>query len=369
MATDYLKNFHVVSFQKNLLSWYDRHKRDLPWRHSRDPYAIWLSEVMLQQTQVKTVIPYYNNWLQKFPGMKQLADADLNSVLKSWEGLGYYSRARQFHKAICHVHHELQSEVPDDYDVFLELPGVGEYTAAAVQSIAFGGAYAVVDGNVKRVLARLFEIDLPVNVANAKKTFQQIATELLHTQRSGDYNQALMELGATICKPRSPLCKECPVADLCAVQLNSNQHEYPKRKKRKPVPVYRMATGVVYRNDRVLITRRPEDGLLGGLWEFPGRNVEAAETSSADCKVAIKDAVNLEVEVGERIASVKHAYSHFKVEMDVYNCTYIAGAVELSKAVDFKWVSKEELAEYPFPGVNNKFLPLVIGSSGKKEEL
>ncbi|MEL6820341.1 MAG: A/G-specific adenine glycosylase [Calditrichota bacterium] len=361
-------NIDIPAFQKMLLVWYDANKRDLPWRHTSDAYAIWLSEVMLQQTQVKTVIPYYKRWLELFPDINTLAAADQDRVLKAWEGLGYYSRARQFHKAANIVSYDLAGKIPDSYAEFLALPGVGEYTAAAVQSIAFGGAYAVVDGNVKRVLARLFEIDKPVNDASSKKDFQLWADRLLYAERSGDYNQAVMELGATVCKPRNPDCSNCPVKSCCAANKNKSSDLFPRRKAKKAVPHYKMSAGVIKRDNRFLIVRRPENGLLGGLWEFPSGKTEGDVITELDCVESVRNTVGLEVSVNRKIATVKHAYSHFKVEMDVFACSYQDGTVQLKEASDYRWVTREELADYAFPGVNNKFLPLILDSSQVYEE-
>lgn len=361
-------NIDIAGFQNGLLDWYDVNRRDLPWRRTKDPYTIWLSEVMLQQTQVKTVIPYFHKWLELFPHVHALASSDLDRVLKAWEGLGYYSRARQFYKAAGIVVDELDGKIPETYEEFLALPGVGEYTAAAVQSIAFGGAYAVVDGNVKRVLARLFEIDKPVNDASSKKSFQSYADELLYSVRSGDYNQAVMELGATVCKPQNPGCSTCPVSNFCAAYKNDTAKLYPYRKAKKAVPKYKMSAGVIEHQNRFLIVRRPENGLLGGLWEFPAGKVEGESVAEVDCIRNIRETVGLDVRVNQKIASVKHAYSHFRVEMDVFTCTLKGGEILLKEASDYRWVSREELAEYAFPGVNNKFLPLILDSPQNSEE-
>jgi len=360
--------FDVGAFQKALLGWYDKNRRDLPWRRTKDAYSIWLSEVMLQQTQVKTVIPYYLRWLESFPNVHVLAKANLDEVLKAWEGLGYYSRARQFHKASAIVAYEFNGDVPDSYAEFLALPGVGEYTAAAVQSIAFDGAYAVVDGNVKRVMARLFEIDKPANDASSKKVFQAWADRLLFAGRSGDYNQAVMELGATVCKPKNPDCPSCPVQAFCAAKRNDTSSIYPRRKAKKAVPTYKMSAGIVERNSRFLIVRRPENGLLGGLWEFPSGKAAGQVVTEEDCVRNVHGAVGLDVAVVQKIASVKHAYSHFKVEMDVFTCSYRKGEVVLKEASEYRWVTREELGKYAFPGVNNKFLPLITDSPEGTEE-
>ncbi|MDY0311539.1 MAG: A/G-specific adenine glycosylase, partial [Desulfobacterales bacterium] len=249
--------------------WYDTHRRDLPWRRTTDPYAIWVSEVMLQQTQVATVGSYYARWLERFPTVAHLAAADLQNVLKCWEGLGYYARARNFHRAAQILVRQLGGRVPDDPVAFRALPGVGDYIAAAVLSIAFGRPLAVVDGNVKRVLARFLKIDAPANAPTAHKMFAPVAAQWLDSRDPGRFNQAVMELGALICTPRQPRCEVCPIADGCRSLAEGCQADYPRRLPRRAVPEHRLLAAVVEKGGRLLIVQRPMDGLLGGLWEFP----------------------------------------------------------------------------------------------------
>jgi A/G-specific adenine glycosylase len=348
------------TFRKKMIDWYHRHHRKLPWRESRNPYRIWVSEVMLQQTQVTTVIPYFENFIEKFPTVSDLAAADLQAVLKAWEGLGYYARARNLHKAAQVVSNHLAGEIPQDYSGFRKLPGVGEYIAAAVQSIAFEQPYPVVDGNVKRVLARLFQMEAPVNDSASTKIFQEIAATALDQQHPGEYNQAMMELGAMICRPQNPLCEQCPVSEFCRAYKSSRQDEFPRRKEREKTPQYHIAVGVVRKGKRLLITRRAENGLLGGLWEFPGGKVrEGKETAAEACVREIKEEVNLEIKVESLLTTVHHAYTHFKIVMDVFLCDYLFGEVGLKGPVDYKWITVEEIEQYPFPKANHKFIPLL----------
>jgi len=347
----------IVNCQEKLLHWYQNHQRPLPWRKSDNPYHIWVSEVMLQQTQVKTVIPYYLKFIKKFPSIKSLANSDIQEVLKSWEGLGYYARARNFHKAAKIVLKEYDGKIPRSKKDFQRLPGVGEYIASAVLSIAFQQNYAVVEGNVKRVLARLFLLDAPVNKANSNKIFKHMADKLIDPQRSGNFNQALMELGAIICKPQIPVCNRCPIKGFCAAYQARKVAEYPKKEKGRPIPEYHIAVGVVYRNGLVLITRRNLNGLLGGLWEFPGGKVKNDENPEAACKREIKEEVNLSVDIDKYITRVKHAYTHFKIVMDVFRCDYQSGRVKLKGSVDYRWIKLGEIDQYPFPKANHKFIP------------
>ena len=346
-------------FRKNLLAWFETHSRKLPWRETDDPYRIWVSEVMLQQTQVKKVLEYYQKFVNRFPDVESLANAPLQDLLKTWEGLGYYARARNLHKAAQVVVGDLEGEIPADYTAFRKLPGVGEYIAAAVQSIAFNRPYAVVDGNVKRVIARLFLIGTPINQSSSAKNFQKKADLLLDHTASGIFNQAMMELGATVCRPQSPTCIVCPVNTGCRAFQTARQEEFPFRQKPKPLPEYHLAAGVVHKGDRVLITQRKPEGLLGGLWEFPSGKIQVKEAAEQACVRTIREETNLLVETIEYLTRVKHAYTHFKIVMDVFHCHYRSGEVVLNKAVDYRWITVDQIDQFPFPRSNHKFIPLL----------
>lgn len=346
----------IQPLRKALLDWYRVNQRDLPWRKAVDPYPIWVSEVMLQQTQVPTVLPYYDQFLERFADLPKLAGADLQEVLKAWEGLGYYARARNLHKAAGLVVDQHQGQIPQSWQKFRRLPGVGDYIASAVLSIAFNQPYAVVDGNVKRVLSRLLVIKEPVNRSPANKIFQQAAADLLDRREPGAFNQALMEIGALICKPRNPLCQQCPIQPWCRAYQGKQILEFPHKVKREATPQYRIAVGVVYKNGRVLITRRQPNGLLGGLWEFPGGKIKKGEKAKAACVREIKEEVNLTVKVDAHLCLVKHAYTHFKIRMDVFCCSYLAGRVKLNGPVDHRWIKLNQLENFPLPKANHKFL-------------
>jgi A/G-specific adenine glycosylase len=347
----------IESLRQSLISWYLANHRDLPWRKTTNPYHIWVSEVMLQQTQVNTVLPYYRKFLQRFASLERLARADLQDVLKVWEGLGYYARARNLHRAaglILSHHHGI---MPDGWEDFRKLPGVGDYIAAAVLSIAFEKPYAVVDGNVKRVLARLLLVKAPVNKSTSIKVFKEAATRLLSPQNPATFNQAMMELGATVCKPQQPLCSACPLQRMCLAHGTGRVGEYPKKLKRSPTPQFKIAVGVVFKNRKVLITRRKAEGLLGGLWEFPGGKIQKSEKIKDACIREIKEETNLSVSVDSHLSCIKHAYTHFKIIMDVFCCSYISGKVNLNGPVDHRWIKLDELDDYPFPKANHKFFP------------
>ncbi|MGD8273756.1 MAG: A/G-specific adenine glycosylase [Desulfobacterales bacterium] len=349
----------IEYLRKRLMAWYQANQRDLPWRRSSNPYHIWVSEVMLQQTQVNTVLNYYRRFIKAFPSIKRLSQADLQSVLKIWEGMGYYARARNLHRAAQRISQHHGGRIPDTWDAFHSLPGVGDYIAAAVLSIAFERPYAVVDGNVKRVLARLHKISAPVNQSQSYSHFKSAADTLLDVKQPGTFNQAVMELGALICKPRNPECDACPLNQLCRAYQTRQVAHFPKRQKRTATPQYHIAVGVVFKNDRVLITQRRPEGLLGGLWEFPGGKIRDGESSRAACIREIKEEVNLQVEIDRHLTQVKHAYSHFKIVMEVFCCQYVSGRVYLRGPQAFRWIRLAEYKNYPFPRANHKFIPLL----------
>ena len=341
------------------MKWYRTNHRDLPWRRSSDPYHIWVSEVMLQQTQVNTVLGYYRRFIKTFPTVQSLAESDLQLVLKSWEGMGYYARARNLHRAAQRVVMDYGSIIPNNWAEFRDLPGVGDYIAAAVLSIAFDRPYAVVDGNVKRVLARLHKISSPVNQPGAAGRFKKAAERLLDQQHAGTFNQALMELGALICKPRNPVCEACPLSKMCRAYQDRQVEHFPKRQKRAVTPQYHIAVGVVFKKGRVLITQRKPDGLLGGLWEFPGGKIKEGESAREACIREIKEEVNLHVEIDRHLTQVKHAYTHFKIVIEVFCCTYLSGRVYLRGPAAFRWIGIDEYVNFPFPRANHKFIPML----------
>jgi A/G-specific adenine glycosylase len=365
----------VERLRRRLNRWYARHRRRLPWRGTRDPYRIWVSEVMLQQTQVKTVLPYYRRFLNHYPSLRHLARTDLQAVLKLWEGLGYYARARHLHRAAGLLVRS-GGRIPDRWEEFRRLPGVGDYIAAAVLSIAFGRPHAVVDGNVKRVLARLFTMEAPANAASSHKIFQGQADRLLDRRRPGDFNQALMELGALICTPKTPNCRICPLNPFCIARRRGTVALYPRRVASRRIPEVQIAVGVVFKNGRLLITQRPAPGLLGGLWEFPGGKLQAGEPPAKACAREIKEEVNLEVEIEEPLTQVRHAYSHFRVHLHVFCCRFVSGRVRRKGPAAHRWIRIEDIDRFPLPRANHRFIPLLkqraaVGrgfSGGKRPE-
>ena len=346
--------------QTRLLEWFDTKKRDLPWRQTKDPYKIWVSEVMLQQTQVKTVIPYYRKFIKSFPTVKALGKADLNDVLKQWEGLGYYSRARYLHQAAVYLHQYQQDRIPTDSREFLHLPGIGKYTAGAICSIAYNEQVPVLDGNVIRVLTRILGIPEDPKKTVTNNLLWKIARQLVQTSRPGDFNQSMMELGALLCFPTNPFCTECPLQSLCVAYKNDLTDTIPYRRPKRALPHKIISAGVVTHRGKILISQRPLKGMLGGLWEFPGGKLEKNETLEECLIRELKEELDITVAVGDYITAVEHAYSHFSVTLHFYYCTLIQGKPKKLQCHDFKWVKPDELKNFAFPGADQPVLRYLV---------
>ena len=343
----------MTRLSSRLLNWYDKNKRILPWRGHPDPYAVWISEIMLQQTRVETVIPYFERWMRSFPTVQVLASASEQEVLNAWEGLGYYSRARNLHKAARIVASDLGGNLPRTVDRLLKLPGIGRYTAGAIASIAFGEDEPALDGNLERVYARLFDVEGPVDSPTGEKPLWEIARRNLPKGRAGDYNQALMDLGATICIPTTPRCLQCPVKDLCKARQNGTQELRPVKKPGKSTPQYVHSAGVVVRDGKVLLAQRPSKGLLGGMWEFPNGRVDGDPAKSL--AKALRAGYSLKVRRKEPLGVVQHAYTHFKVTVHAFRCELL----EEPAAGNMKWVSAADLETYPMGKVDRRIADMV----------
>lgn len=340
-----------------LLAWWDAGHTEMPWRKTRDPYAIWVAEVMLQQTQVTTVIPYYERWMERFPTPRELAAASLEDALKAWEGLGYYSRARHLHAAARTVVKEYGGRLPDTATELQKLKGIGPYTAGAIASIAFGRPEPVLDGNVIRILTRLYDLEDDVSQSATRKKLWALARELTPQERPGDFNQALMELGQQICLPQAPRCRLCPLHDLCQARANGRQLERPVRPRRPQTPHYQVAAGVIWREDgRFLIAQRPLDGLLGGLWEFPGGKQEGGETLPQTLRREIEEELGLVIEVGRPFAQVKHAYTHFRITLHAFHALRRQGQPQHIGVANHAWVTLDDLDDYPFAVADRKII-------------
>lgn len=348
-----------------MLAWYAKHKRDLPWRRdARDPYRVWISEIMLQQTQVATVIPYYKRFLARFPNVRSLAKAKLDDVLKAWEGAGYYARARNLHRAAKEIVARFDGNLPSAIDELLTLPGIGRYTAGAIASIAFQRDAPVLDGNVTRVLCRYFRIEENPKRGKTQKRLWQIAEELLPRGRAGDFNQGLMELGATVCTPRNPQCQACPLNRTCTARRLGIQEKLPAQPQKKKLPHREIAVGVIWKRGKILIAKRFDKDLLGGLWEFPGGHREQDESLQACVRREAKEELGIRVKVEEEFAVVDHAYSHFKITMHAFHCRWMSGRPRAIGCATWKWVSPRELSVYAFPKANRKLIAQLQVSSG-----
>lgn len=349
-----------------LLAWWDGVRADLPWRRTNDAYAIWIAEVMLQQTQIATVIPYYERWLARFPTVETLAAASLDEVLKLWEGLGYYTRARHLHAAAQRIVSDLGGRLPLTVSELMQLPGIGLYTAGAVASIAYGVRAPVLDGNVIRVLSRVFDVDEDVTRPASRSRLWRLAGELVPTARPGDYNQALMELGQTICVPQNPRCLICPLRELCLARQRGTQLERPVRPPRRRTPHYDVVAAIVWREGQpsaggqFLIAQRPHTGLLGGLWEFPGGKIETGETLPEALRREIQEELALDVEPGDCLVEVDHAYTHFRITLHACHAAYTGGEPQHIGVANHAWVTLDDVERYAFAVTDRKIIAALL---------
>jgi A/G-specific adenine glycosylase len=348
------------SIRTRLLRWFDQNARDLPWRRTRDPYAIWLSEIMLQQTQVETVKDYYTRFLKHLPTVRHFAKAPLDKILKLWEGLGYYGRARNAHKAAKQVVQVFDGEFPRTVEGLQQLSGVGRYTAGAIASIAFGIRAPVLDGNVVRILCRIFCLHGDPATSAMQKKLWALAADLVPVKRPGAFNEAMMELGATVCHRQSPACESCPLKTLCQAYQQGTQMALPQRIKRKPRPTVRVAVGVIYKRGRILIDKRRPEGLLGGLWEFPGGKKKSGESFQQALKREVREELDIDILVKDKLVVVDHAYTHFQVQLHVYLCEFVSGQPQCLACTDIKWVFPSQLVRYAFPMANRKIFPVLL---------
>ena len=343
--------------QTSLLRWFDREKRAMPWRGTKDPYRVWLSEVMLQQTRVETVTRYWGRFLERFPTVADLARAGEQEVLKAWEGLGYYRRARHLHQAAREVVERHHGVVPSDEEAFRALPGVGDYTAGAVLSIAFGRPLPAVDGNVIRVLCRIYNIEEDPTRPETAKRIRAIAASLVHRRRAGDWTQALMELGATVCLPREPRCLLCPVAAHCKGRAAGTAARLPARPKRKAPHRWEHACAVVRRGGKLLFVRRPEEGLLGGLWELPSGDMSGEPLEEAVPRI-LAQTTGLSGTYDRELGRVYHAFTHARLTLRVCTVREARGRLSSARAA---WCAPGDVARLPLSAVARKSLDLVAG--------
>jgi len=335
-----------------LLNWFDQNKRDLPWRKGRNPYRVWVSEIMLQQTQVKTVIPYYKKWMKKYPNLKSLKNSSFDEVLKMWEGLGYYSRCKNMYDASQLI----KSSLPDNYNDLTQLPGIGDYTAKTILSIAFKKKFVGVDTNLERIGYRVLGLK-----SKTKRNQTRVVRFLENNQsleRPGDYNEALMDLGSSLCKANVTQCNYCPLNKVCKARQSTYPTSYPAPKVSKKLPIYNIAVSVIEHKNKVLIMKRESTKFLSGLWEFPGGKIEQNETASEAVIREIKEETNLTVINPLYLGSIQHKYSHFGVNISLF-IAFPKSIKSLSLNQQHLWIKIKNIMDYPLPKANHKMLDIL----------
>ena len=336
----------MAPISEKLLHWYDANARSLPWRFDPTPYKTWISEIMLQQTRVETVIPYFERFIARFPEIGVLAAAEESDVLRLWEGLGYYSRARNLHKAARVMVEEYAGQIPADLAALRSLPGVGAYTAGAIASIAFGAAEPALDANIRRVGARLLDLHEPPG-SEADRIMWEFCQRILPAQRSGDFNQALMDLASKVCTPKAPTCHLCPLWSDCLAFQRDTAAQLPVRKPKAKIPHKLVLAAVITRGDEVLLAQRPADGMLGKLWEYPGGSVPEETSSLPDAlRELMLSRFGFRIVVGSPLSSYKHAYTHFRITLQTFRCE-LPGASPLPLPPGFAWAPIGELSTFP----------------------
>ncbi|MCS7209845.1 MAG: A/G-specific adenine glycosylase [Fimbriimonadales bacterium] len=351
----------VAELRRALLAWFETHKRLTPWRDSPDPYRVWVSEVMLQQTQTATVIPYFERFIARFPTVQALAEAPLEEVLRYWEGLGYYARARNLHKAAQQIVRN-GGQVPSTPDRLRELPGVGAYTAGAIASIAFGQPAPVVDGNVTRVLARLLWLKGDLKTTAAQRSLWQIAEQLIDPVRPGDFNQALMELGSTVCTPTQPRCGACPVSRLCEAYRRGQPTAVPEPRRCPPARAVADVSAIIEREGRYLLAQRAPEGLWGGLWEFPRATRIAHESLEAVAERAARQ-VGVHAIPQRALTLVRHTVTYSRVHLCGYLCAWQAGEAQAGTYQATAWATLDEIAQYPLSAPQRKLAVALLNAS------
>jgi len=353
-----------MSFQTDLLRWFEGHARPLPWRKSYRPYEVWVSEVMLQQTQVETMLPYFERWMKAFPNIKSLAGAPEKKVLKLWQGLGYYSRARNIHANAKKIVQQHGGALPRDFDTLLSLKGIGRYTAGAIASIAFNLPRPIVDGNVLRVLSRVYAIDKAIDVEKNRAVFWELETTLIPAGRARDFNQALMELGALVCTPRDPDCAVCPIKKHCAALDQNKVAAYPIRNGRKKTVKVIAAAAILRHRDKFLVHKRPLGQIMGGLWEFPEWKLARDKSFSAlEIKRKTQDLLRSEFGLAaeglRHLGSVRRHYTHHAEKLEVFSLDVDPAPQADKRDWPARWISPDEFRTYPFSSAHAKITRLV----------
>jgi A/G-specific adenine glycosylase len=350
------------TLRRRLLSWYAAHKRDLPWRQSRDPYRVWISEIMLQQTQVATVKDYFDRFTREFPDVHLLAAAEEVEVLRLWEGLGYYRRARQLHAAAKKVVAEYSGQFPDGLNALQQLPGIGRYTAGAIASIAFGRRAPILEANTIRLLSRLVAFRGNPHRQAGQRPLWRVAEEILPQKRVAEFNQALMELGSLVCTPNDPKCPVCPLSGVCAAFATGLQHDIPLAKPRQVYTDLREAAVIVRKNGSVLVRKCAADERWAGLWDFPRFAVEADGPLFARKEIAAKVAsqTGIHCAPGGLLKTMKHGVTRYRITLDCYQATYVSGRVRAMKNAAVRWLPVGELSSLPLSTTGRKIANLII---------
>jgi len=348
----------MKKIQQNLLDWFSENARDLPWRKTYSPYHVWISEIMLQQTQMDRVIDYFSRWMKQFPDIASISRSKEGKILKLWEGLGYYSRARNIIRTADILNRQHNGELPQDFKLLLQLPGIGKYTAGAIMSIAFNKEHAIVDANIERVFARLFNLDKPVKDNKIHSFIWEKAEELLPSGRAREFNQALMELGALVCIPKNPRCKICPVGNFCLSLKKGVVNERPVLTKPSQAIFIEMATGILIIAGRIFIQKRKPKGVWPNLWEFPGGRLEPGETPEMALVREYAEETQLQIGKLEKITTVKHSYTIYRVTLHCYFCSLTDDIFNpvLHTAQEYSLINPEDLSKYAFPAGHRKLI-------------
>lgn len=341
----------LKNFARDLTIWYSKNKRDLPWRHTKDPYKIWVSEIMLQQTTVSTVIAYYERWIKTFPTVHDLARAPLQTVLKQWQGLGYYNRVKNLHKAAHVLIREHKGILPQDPQFIRSLPGFGPYTTGSVLSIAYDIPLTIIDANVRRVVMRLLALQGAADTKQDPKV-NEFLLKVLPQRSVGDFNQALMELGALVCRAKEPVCISCPVSKYCQAYKTGRQEFIPQTTK-KVIKNIQAAIGIIKKDDQYFIQKRPSKGLLADLWEFPGGKIKPGESKKKALARELNEELGVQVESSAHLFDVKHFYTQFRVTLSVFTCL-----LDREPKIDatHKWVNFKSFSKYPMPSGSAKII-------------
>ena len=341
---------------KQLLDWYHMQSYQFPWRENYTAYKVWISEIMLQQSQVNVVIPYYNQWMQKFPTIKHLSASTLDQLLLLWQGLGYYNRVKNIFETTQIISHKHNGEIPNDYQSLIALKGIGDYTASAILAIGFNIKAIPVDGNIHRVISRLHELSA---TKYQLKIIQHHAIQYISNTNPRDSVQGLMDLGREVCKPKKPDCPLCPLNLKCLSHQNNTIHLYPIMKQRKPIPHYDVVVGFIKKKNKFLISKRLKNKFLGGLWELPGGKIKRGESDKQSLEREIKEETNINIVIHSKIGMVNHQYSHFKVRISLYECEYKSGSPQPLASDEIRWITNKQKNQFAFPSATHKLFQLI----------